>query len=226
MRKSIVTTSWDDGHVLDLKVAQLLTKYNLPGTFYISPESNEIIPKNRLTKHQIKDLGRNFEIGGHTIHHVNLPNVTKALAFQEIAGSKYYLENIIQSEITSFCYPYGSYDQDVKHLVKEAGYLRARTTKRFSIDNTYDLFAMPTTIHVYDHKSDFQPVLFWKHKTIAPLSLTKKYFDEVMKTGGIFHLWGHSWEIEKYKKWDELEKIFAYIANKTEITYVTNANML
>ena len=28
-------TSWDDGNILDLKVATLLQKYNLPGTFYI-----------------------------------------------------------------------------------------------------------------------------------------------------------------------------------------------
>ena len=35
----IITTSWDDGHPLDFKLAELLNKYNLKGTFYI-PRSN------------------------------------------------------------------------------------------------------------------------------------------------------------------------------------------
>jgi len=28
--------------------------------------------------------------------------------------------------------------------------------------------------------------------------------------GGVFHIWGHSWEIEKYKMWDELELFFKF----------------
>ena len=32
---TIVTTSWDDGNKLDLKLAALLDKYGLVGTFYI-----------------------------------------------------------------------------------------------------------------------------------------------------------------------------------------------
>ncbi len=39
--KKIVTTSWDDGHKLDLKLAHLLQKYNMPATFYVSPECRE-----------------------------------------------------------------------------------------------------------------------------------------------------------------------------------------
>ena len=30
-----ITTSWDDGHPLDLRVAELLAKYGLQGTFYV-----------------------------------------------------------------------------------------------------------------------------------------------------------------------------------------------
>ena len=34
-----VTTSWDDGHVLDHKVANLLESYDLPGTFYVATQN-------------------------------------------------------------------------------------------------------------------------------------------------------------------------------------------
>ena len=31
----LITTSWDDGHPLDLRLAELLHKYDVPATFYI-----------------------------------------------------------------------------------------------------------------------------------------------------------------------------------------------
>ena len=50
MKKTIVTTSWDDGHKLDLKLAALLKKYNIKGTFYISPHDNEFSKNELLSK--------------------------------------------------------------------------------------------------------------------------------------------------------------------------------
>jgi peptidoglycan/xylan/chitin deacetylase (PgdA/CDA1 family) len=41
MNKVTVTTSWDDGHILDVKLSELLKKYNLKGTFYIAPKNRE-----------------------------------------------------------------------------------------------------------------------------------------------------------------------------------------
>ena len=50
MKKIVVTTSWDDGHILDLKLSNLLTKYNIKGTFYLSPKDREIKEKDRLLR--------------------------------------------------------------------------------------------------------------------------------------------------------------------------------
>ena len=46
----IVTTSWDDGHKLDLKLAKLLKKYGVPATFYIAPNNRQWDKKDLLTK--------------------------------------------------------------------------------------------------------------------------------------------------------------------------------
>ncbi|WGI17643.1 polysaccharide deacetylase family protein [Methanonatronarchaeum sp. AMET-Sl] len=64
--KFVVTTSWDGGHPLDLKLAKLLTKYDIPRTFYI-PIDN--IERKNMDSKQIKDISKEFEIGGHTYHH-------------------------------------------------------------------------------------------------------------------------------------------------------------
>src|SRR5467141_345594 len=84
-----ITTSWDDGHPLDLRVAELLTKYGLRGTFYV-PRTAE---HGTMTTAQIRELNAAFELGAHTLHHVVLTGATRQEAWQEIAGSKSWLED-------------------------------------------------------------------------------------------------------------------------------------
>jgi len=41
VNEAIVTTSWDDGHPSDLKLVELLRKYDVPATFYIPIDNFE-----------------------------------------------------------------------------------------------------------------------------------------------------------------------------------------
>ena len=63
-KQIIVTTSWDDGHKLDLKLAKLLKKYGIGGTFYISPKNREFREEDLLLDEEIIKLDRDFEIWG------------------------------------------------------------------------------------------------------------------------------------------------------------------
>ena len=51
-------------------------------------------------------------------------------------------------------------------------------------------------------------------------------FDEMLKSGGVFHLWGHSWEIDQHKDWQRLEHVLQHIANREGVRYVTNEAVL
>ena len=47
-----------------------------------------------------------------------------------------------------------------------------------------------------------------------------------LRHGGVFQLWGHSWEIEQERQWDRLEKLLATIAaNKDKVTSMTNSEL-
>jgi len=48
--------------------------------------------------------------------------------------------------------------------------------------------------------------------------------NRILTSGGIFHLWGHSWEIEKYGLWNELEKVLQMLAFKKDIAYLNNSD--
>ena len=50
MPATYITTSWDDGHPLDFRIAELLSEYRLRGTFYVPMESeNGTMTPERLS---------------------------------------------------------------------------------------------------------------------------------------------------------------------------------
>ena len=49
-----VTTSWDDGHELDTKLALLLADVGCSATFYVSPHSHEIPPEKRISDRSLQ----------------------------------------------------------------------------------------------------------------------------------------------------------------------------
>jgi len=56
--------------------------------------------------------------------------------------------------------------------------------------------------------------------------LAKNTFDYVLKNGGVYHLWGHAFEMEKYDLWPDLENIFKYISGRENVSYLTNSQIL
>jgi peptidoglycan/xylan/chitin deacetylase (PgdA/CDA1 family) len=223
----IVTTSWDDGHKLDLKLAKLLEKYNIKGTFYVSPFYLE----NKLTREEIKELSEYHEIGAHTLTHVDLTSIPIEKAEKEIKGSKIYLEKLLGAKISMFCYPKGKYDQRIKEIVKKNGFLGARTCNGGNFEFPKDPYEWGVTLHA----SNGSPLMTLKIYIKTRISVkglmdweprAKLLFNHFLARGGIYHLWGHSWEVEKNDEWDKLESVLQYVSNRKEIFYVTNVEAL
>lgn len=234
MKKIILTTSWDDGHVLDLKLTNLLKKYNIKGTLYIAPKSRAFGAEELLNNSQIKKLSHDFEIGAHTMTHPRLSTIKADESNFEIVESKKYLGNLIGKPVLSFCYPGGDYNSTHIDQVKKASFRIARTTKRFSTNIGKHAYEIPTTIHAYRHWSDaikianfakLNPIKFIKYFLNWDL-LATALFDQVLQRGGVFHLWGHSWEIDKNNDWNRLEKVLKYIGKRQNVKYVTNGKLI
>ena len=240
MNNIIVTTSWDDGHELDFKLADLLNKYGLKGTFYVAKEHS----RGSLSDQRIRALGQNQEIGAHTLSHPHLTTLNKDEASREIFGSKEYLQNILGKEVKMFCYPSGEFNEEIKNLVRKVGFLGARTTGTFCLQKPVDFLELGTTVHVYPFpfrkqtqiQALFEP-LQRNFGTILKMglpidsffnwtNLAKNLFNRALKNGGIYHLFGHSWEIEKYGMWQELEEVFKYIAGRPNVRYLNNSQTL
>jgi len=147
-----------------------------------------------------------------------------------------------------FAYPYGAYNDEIIKIVKENNFLGARTIESFKtkIGNP---FLMGVAFQYYPYFPNnkewsflYRTKIFWKRfrfnlKEILDLKLSitsifnwtrlaKNFFDYVEENKEVLHIWGHSWEIEKYNLWEDLEKVFSHIANRKDVLYLTNSELL
>jgi len=119
-KKVKITTSWDDGHRLDLKIVDLLRKYKISGTFYIVVDW--VDKEGFLTWGQIKELAKmGFSIGSHTITHPpDLKKLHDEELHYETQNSKDMLETALGLPVRSFCYPRGRVNERVRGFVGAA----------------------------------------------------------------------------------------------------------
>lgn len=227
----IITTSWDDGHPLDLKLLDLLEKYGLKATFYVPLHNRE---NQTMSKHDIKIISEVQELGGHTFNHQYLDKISNKEALSEIEGGKSELEQITGKELSAFCFPGGKFQKQHLEMVCNAGFLFGRTTNLLQTSVNTDSRLMHTTVQVYNHDSLVILKHCLKRRMIGELmqlglyrvsdtsfkSLTNHFLH--LNTTEVFHLWGHSWEIEQKKMWADLEEVFSLFSDMQHVRFLNN----
>ena len=56
--------------------------------------------------------------------------------------------------------------------------------------------------------------------------LALDYLEEARRSGGVWHLWGHSWEIERAGLWGPLREVLGAVGGQPGVRYLTNAQVL
>ncbi len=243
---ALFTMSWDDGHPNDMRLADLLDKHGFKATFYIPGRfpPGGYCQKDGfdiLTAPHLRELAKRFELGSHTIDHVFLESVAPEEARNQVVAGKRWLEDVLGRPVGGFCYPGGSYNDEIRSIVKEAGFTYARTTEDLYSDPSFDPYLMPTSFHFYPRgRKDFLRN-FLKHPNRGArfgmfkaamvgtgfLNRLKLGLDHVCRHGGVFHLWGHSWEFGHFDGWPMLESFLQYAAERVPpASRVFNADLL
>jgi peptidoglycan-N-acetylglucosamine deacetylase len=232
-----ITTSWDDGHPMDLRLAELLEQYELPGTFYV-PISNE---RPTLKGSQLRELSKRFEIGGHTLTHCDLTALPSGVARVEISDCRHAIEQITGRACTAFCFPRGRFRRQHLDDVRDSGFRTARTVELMSFDKPRTrsgVAVIPTTVQAWPTNpmemarnatkrmrvgNLFRYLQFRKHDWVAS---AKALLSHVMTNGGVFHLWGHSWEIDEAGEWENVEEIFKTLSGcRGAARFLTNSEL-
>jgi peptidoglycan/xylan/chitin deacetylase (PgdA/CDA1 family) len=234
----IVTTSWDDEHTSNLRLAELLRSVNLPATFYVPTASLGI--GQAMTGGDLCDLAaQGFEIGAHTVTHPVLTEISVEQMRSEVTDCKIRLEEILGREVVSFCYPKGKYNNEVVQALRNAGYRGARTVRMLFSGLPRHAFEIPTSLQSYPHEATTYVRNLVKRRAFGDLAkmsreiargedwvqLGKALFDRVLERGGSWHIFGHSWEIDRENRWDAVRELLSYVSNRSGVDYVTNAEL-
>jgi peptidoglycan/xylan/chitin deacetylase (PgdA/CDA1 family) len=127
----VVTIGFDDGTADQFAARKVLFDHGMNATFFIN--SGFIGDPDHMSVAQLTALESDGnEIGGHTIDHANIQPLPPDEARAEVCGDHDTLTGW-GFTVTSFAYPFGSYDSTSEAIVESCGYDSARTVSGVSI---------------------------------------------------------------------------------------------
>lgn len=235
----VVTVSWDDGDARDLRIAELLHTTGLKGTFYVPcfPYHGHA----SLLRQDLRNLVEaGFEIGAHGVEHEHLSRLSHNQVRSIVTTCKELLQDAVGAQVSMFCYPGGHHNRDTVECVRNAGYRGARTTRMLATEMDFASYEMPTSLQAYPHNHasylrnsvralnvrrfyDYS-VNLWKSSDWVMLG--RLLFDRVLQHGGVWHLYGHSWEIDELSLWDDLKCLLEYVSGRSGVLYLHNGDLL
>ena len=139
-KKFIIT--FDDGYEsIFLNAFPILKKLGFNATCFIV--TNKIgqyndwdINNNNFKKMKLMNLDQinewvlnGFDVGSHSMDHLDLPKLNNEEKINQIVNSKKFLNDMLNINTETFAYPYGSYDIESSDIVKRY-YEFAVTTRR------------------------------------------------------------------------------------------------
>ena len=226
-KKKAITFSYDDGVTQDIRLIELLNKYNLKSTFNINSEllakrgilANEKIRVAHYKIHpeDVRYIYDGHELAVYTLTHPNLTECEDAEIIRQVEQDRLNLSELAGCEVVGMAYPCGGVNNDdhvAKTIKENTGVKYSRTiTSTNSFDMQENLFRFnPTVYHL--HFEDM-------------MRLGQEFVELETYTPKLFYIWGHSYEMDfGADYWIRLEEFFKLISNKDDIFYGTNKEIL
>lgn len=201
-----ITASFDDGCKEDMRLAELMDKYSIETIFYIPSDWIFVNQWNRLEpldESEVVSLAKKFTIGSHSISHPLLTRIPLEEATIEIQESRDQLEYLIGKDITSFCYPRGYANDQLREVVRKH-YKTARNTLVGNLEPPKDPIWQSSTVHVGGkRRKDYEGTTWLKE--------AYRLLDEAIERGADedirYSIFGHSWELTREAGWKDLETL-------------------
>lgn len=174
-----IKLSVDDGCASDFRLADLCAKYEIECVFYWPVDWRSLAYENGYEPLDLYDaltISKSFEVGSHTITHPLLTRIDKHKAMSEISDSKIQLEHLFNTKVTKFCPPRGYTNKELTDYT-----LQIYDEQRLTVGDGL--------VHIHP-KSGVNKRMHWL-----------EYADSI----DTVELWCHSWELDQYDLWDELE---------------------
>jgi len=221
-----LTFSYDDGVTQDIRLVELLNKYNLKSTFNLNselfdlpgeiPYKDKIVSHTKVPKKDVRKIYEGHEIAVHSLTHPLLTALDEAEVIRQVEQDRLNLSELAGYEVIGMAYPCGGEQNDdrtAKIIKENTGVKYARTiTHSYSFDPQKNLYRFnPTALHL-----DFE-TLFRMGEEFINMKADKPQ---------IFYIWGHSYEFDFEDTWEKFEEFCKFISGHDDIFYGTNKEIL
>ena len=219
-----VTLSYDDGVTADIRLADILNKYGMKGTFNIN--SGFFGRKNRLTAEDIKKniLDAGHEVAVHGENHIAPGIGSSEVIIADILNCRKTLETEFDIIVRGMAYPdsgirkmhNGNNIDKIKEYIKALGIVYSRT-----LGGDNDSFMLPTDF------LEWMPTAYHNNKDLNDyvnkfLELKEENVRSANRFPRLFYLWGHSYEFDHDSNWNLIEQFCQEISGKDDTWYATN----
>jgi len=214
----VLTLSYDDGVVQDIRLIDIMNKHGLKGTFnintglYLPEDAEREKYYGRMKLSEAKELYINsgHEVAVHGLTHPFLEKLDTAEVIHEITEDRKNIENQYGTIARGMAYPWGTYSDTVVDVLNKCQIAYSRTTKatfNFKFPENW-LMLHPTCHHNCDRLEE----------------LIKAFVENPVSWGNaeMFYLWGHSFEFDGNDNWEVIEKFAEYAGGHDHIWYATN----
>lgn len=211
-KKVALVSSWDDGQLADIQLADTLLHYGVKGTFMMIANTSAMIPQMNVLE------AKGMEIGSHSWSHPAFYTSSPKRCLDEAVESRRFLESKLGHPVISFAFPldykaaYNENGNYVLDALRAAGYWSGRGTSTGlspKIDNMVEPLSMLPTCHF----------------GVGAATLQSKLNSMLILPGSVFHIWGHSYELAGMGM-ATLQADLAVVANNPAVWYATLGELM
>lgn len=227
--KKYVTLSFDDGITQDLRIIEILKKYNFYGaTFnintglygaswdWVGQATNcPGLSHLRFTEEELMTgIYDGFEVAVHTLNHPSLKNYDNQPAKMKIEINKDVanITKITGIKPVGMAWPGGDTEYTDKSIEIILGfdnmrYARGTTrTGKFTLPTEFMKWMPTCSLSDYD-----------------AISLTQRFLDTECTEDMLLYVWCHGYEFDIYNSWNRLEEFVKMVSEAEDVVILTNA---
>ena len=213
-----LTFSWDDCVTQDRRLLELMRKYGIKGTFNLNSgefgksgslvQAGVELDHSHVAAEEVRSLYAGQEVAAHTVTHPHILQLDDEAYLKELTEDCASLEALTGTPMRGMAYPYGENDDRIRKLTVSCGMHFARGIRE---TGDFSLPVDPMDWACTCHCSDMD-----------------RYIDAFLSDegiGGLFSVWGHSYELDLGDGWRKLEEGLARLSGHADVWYATNGEV-
>lgn len=206
-----LTMSYDDGKHQDENLVEIFNRHGIKGTFNLN--YGELGKTGYVSAESVPSIYMGHEVATHTLSHPTVARCPLTMVAEEILSDRKGLETLTRTLVRGHAYPNGSYNSEIKALLRQLGIAYGR-----GIHCVPD-FSLP------DDPMEWSPTCHHNDPNLMKLAerfvASKRY--QVLT---LMYVWGHSYEFDNDDNWNVIEEFCALVGGKEDIWYATNIEII